>query len=131
MSYTHTWTVRFSDSDMFGIAHYPRMVEALHEVSDRFVESLGWPYWEMTTDHGFGLPIVDLDVTFEAPVEAGETVTIDLVPTVGETSVRFEYEAVCDGEVAFTATEQRVCVDAETGESRPLPDDLRTALMEA
>ena len=128
MSYTYDWTVRFSDCDMFGIAHYPWIVETVHEVSDRFVESLGWSYWEMTEEHGLGLPIVELEVSFERPVEAGDEVRIELTPTVGESSVRFDYEASCDGETVFTVTEQRVCGKAGSGESTPLPEGLAAAM---
>lgn len=74
--YERTWTVRFSDTDPFGIAHYPRIVDAIHETSDMFMQELGWPFWETSQEHGFGLPLVEMDFEFENPVEAGDEVTI-------------------------------------------------------
>ena len=56
MNYSRTWTVRFSDTDPFGIAHYPRIVDALHETSDMFMEEIGFPFWEISQEEGFGLP---------------------------------------------------------------------------
>lgn len=130
-AYEREWTVRFSDVDPFGIAHYPRIVDAVHETSDEFMESIGWPFWELSLDHGFGLPIVEVDLEFESPVEAGDRVTIALHVDPGDQSVRYDYVARVDGEVAFTGFEQRVCVDKERIEPMPIPADLRAALAAA
>ena len=124
--FERVWTVRFSDADPFGIAHYPRIVDALHETSDVFMQEIGFPFWELTED-GYGLPLVEIDFEFERPVEAGDDVTVSLVPDVGDRSVRFDYVARLDGEVAFSGHEQRVCAERGGG-SRPVPDDLRAAL---
>ncbi len=108
--YDREWTVRFSDTDPFGIAYYPRMVDAIHEASDMFMEEIGFPFWECSMEHGFGLPLVEMDFQFEHPVEAGDVVTIELTPDLGERSVRFEYAGRRDGIEAFSGYEQRACV---------------------
>ncbi|WP_232701644.1 acyl-CoA thioesterase [Halobacterium wangiae] len=126
--YDRVWTVRFSDTDPFGIAHYPRIVDALHETSDMFMQEIGFPFWELSQEHGFGLPLVEMNFEFENPVEAGDDVTIQLTPDLGTRSVRFEYEAHSDGEVAFSGYEQRVCATIGGGGSMELPDDLRDAM---
>jgi 4-hydroxybenzoyl-CoA thioesterase len=126
--YERTWTVRFSDTDPFGIAHYPRIVDAIHETSDMFMEAIGWPFWEMSQEHGFGLPLVEMNFEFENPVEAGDDVTIELTPTLGNRSVKFEYVARCGGEVAFSGHEQRVCARTGGEGAIELPEDLRKAM---
>lgn len=126
--YERTWTVRFSDADPFGIAYYPRIIEAVHETADMFMEEIGFPFWEISQDHGYGLPIVEVNFEFENPVEAGDKVTVELVPSLGNRSVRFEYVARCDDEVAFSGYEQRVCARSDGEGSMELPDDLREAL---
>jgi 4-hydroxybenzoyl-CoA thioesterase len=128
MSYERVWTVRFSDSDPFGIAHYPRIVDALHETSDMFMEEIGYPFWEISQDHGFGLPLVEIDFEFESPVEAGDEVTIALTPDVGTRSVRFDYTATCDGTVAFEGYAQRVCAEHGGGGAIEVPEELRDAM---
>ncbi|WP_123538623.1 acyl-CoA thioesterase [Halosimplex salinum] len=127
--YERVWTVRFSDADPFGIAHYPRIVDAIHETSDMFMQELGWPYWEIVAEHGFGLPLVEMNFTFESPVEAGDDVILELTPVPSDRSVRFDYVARHEGEVAFSGFEQRVCVERD-GDTRELPADLRAALAE-
>lgn len=128
--YERTWTVRFSDTDPFGIAHYPRIVDALHETSDMFMEDIGFPFWEISHEHGFGLPLVEMNFEFENPLEAGDDVTVTLTPDVGGRSVRFEYEAYSNGELAFSGSEQRVCAEQGGGGSIEIPDDLREAFAE-
>ncbi|MFC6963995.1 acyl-CoA thioesterase [Halocatena marina] len=125
--YDRVWTVRFSDTDPFGIAHYPRIVDALHETSDMFMQEIGFPFWEISQERGFGLPLVEMNFEFENPVEAGDDVTIELAPSLSTRSVRFEYVARCNGAVMFSGYEQRVCAQKDGG-AIELPDDLRTAM---
>lgn len=128
--YERVWTVRFSDTDPFGIAHYPRIVDALHETSDMFMQEIGFPFWDISQERGFGLPLVEMNFGFENPVEAGDEVTIELTPELGTRSVRFEYVARCGGEVAFSGYEQRVCARTGGEGAMELPDDLRAAMVE-
>ena len=128
-AYDRTWTVRFADADPFGIAHYPRIVEALHETADAFMDDIGHPFWELP-ERGYGLPVAEVDVEFHQPVEPGDRVAIAVAPDVSDRSVRFDFEATVDGEAVFEGYEQRVCVPADGGGSRELPADLRDALTE-
>jgi 4-hydroxybenzoyl-CoA thioesterase len=128
MSFTRTWTVRFSDTDPFGIAHYPRMIDAVHETSDMFMESINWPFWELIGEHNVGLPVVSMDFDFHEQICAGDDVEIRLTTDVGESSVRFDYEAAHDGEVVFSGTEYRVCVPVDGDSGVPVPDKLRAAI---
>jgi 4-hydroxybenzoyl-CoA thioesterase len=128
MSFTRTWTVRFSDTDPFGIAHYPRMIDAVHETSDIFMESIDWPFWELIGEHNVGLPVVSMDFDFHEQIRAGDNVEIKLTADVGESSVRFDYEAAQDDKVVFSGTEYRVCVPVDGDSGVPVPDELRAAL---
>lgn len=128
--YERVWTVRFSDTDPFGIAHYPRIIDAVHDTSDMFMQEIGFPFWELSQQRGFGLPLVEMNFEFERPVEAGDEVQIELIPSLGNRSVRFEYVARHNDEVAFSGHEQRVCAHRGGEGSREIPGDLRTAIAE-
>jgi 4-hydroxybenzoyl-CoA thioesterase len=130
VSYERVWTVRFSDTDPFGIAHYPRIVDAVHETSDMFMQEIGFPYWVITQEYGYGFPLAEMNFEFERPVEAGDEVTIELTTDLGTRSVRFDYIARCGGAVAFSGYEQRVCVRDDGEGSMAIPDDLRAAMAE-
>lgn len=140
--YERVWTVRFSDADMFGIAFYPQIVDAIHETSDMFMEEIGYPYWAIAgdgegeeTDDGvdamaFGFPLVEFNVEFERPVEAGDEVTIELTPDIGTRSLRFDFVGRRDGAVTFRSYEQRACVAKGADSAMEIPDDVRAALEE-
>lgn len=129
--FTHDWTVRFADTDVFGIAFYPRIVERFHDTADRFMEDVGFPLWELPQEHDIGLPIVDVGAEFEAQLHAGDTVTIELRTETSQSSTRFLFTGRHEGAVAFLGYEQRVCVPVDGTESTPIPDALRTAIESA
>lgn len=126
-TFDRVWTVRFSDTDPFGIAHYPRIVDALHETADIFMQEIGFPFWEITEQSGYGLPIVEMNCEFKNPVEAGDEVDISCVVDLGSRSIRFSYVGRLDGTVVFSGYEQRVCAE-KGGGSIEIPSDLRAAL---
>lgn len=128
MSFTRTWTVRFSDTDPFGIAHYPRMIDAVHETSDMFMEDIGWPYWELHEEHELGLPLVAMDFDFREQIKGGDEVDIEVGTTVGDSSVQFDYRATHRDAVVFSGTEHRVCVPLNGDHSVTVPDELRNDL---
>lgn len=72
--------------------------------------------------------VVEANVGFERPVAGGDAVTVELVPEVGERSVRFAYDACRDGERVFSAAEQRVCAATGAEGAMALPDPLRAAI---
>lgn len=128
MGLTYSWDVRFSDTDQFGIAHYPRMIDVVHKTSDIFMDEIGYPFWDLANDHNAGLPLVSMEFDFHGQIQAGDTVEIEITPEVGESSVRFEYEAKSDGEVVFSGTEIRVFAHIGSGSSSKVPDELRAAI---
>ncbi len=123
--YERTWTVRFSDTDPHGIAHYPRIVDALHETSDMFMQEIGFPFWELTEGYDFGFPLVDIGFEFDAPLHAGDDVRITLTPDPSTRAVRFEYEGYADDTLAFSGYEQRVCAQTGGEGAREIPPEIR------
>ncbi|MEF8814775.1 MAG: acyl-CoA thioesterase [Halovenus sp.] len=130
--YSRELTVRFGDVDMFQIGFYPRLMSEVRRTTERFMESLGFPFRELINDRGVGLPIVEAGIEFESPVVVGDTLTIAVTPELGETSLRLEIEATkADGTRAFSAFEQRVCLPVDGDETVPIPADVRHALEDA
>lgn len=127
--FEHDWTVRFADVDPFGIAHYGNILSAIHEVSDEFMAEVGYSWSALATEHDAGFPLVEYHVEFESPVEADDTVTIELRPSLGERSARFEYTGRHeDGSVAFRAYEQRAYLEKGADSASAVPEWLREAM---
>ena len=125
--FERTWTVRFSDTDPHGIAHYPRIVDALHETSDMFMQEIGYPFWDIAQNRDFGFPLVDMGFEFEHPLHAGDDVRMTLTPDPSTRAVRFEYEAFLDDDTpAFSGYEQRVCAVTGGGGAREIPEEIHS-----
>lgn len=128
--FERTWTVRFSDTDPHGIAHYPRIVDAVHETSDMFMEEIGYPFWDLPENYDFGFPLVDMQFEFEAPLYAGDDVRITLTSEPSTRAVRFNYEAYNGDTLAFFGYEQRVCAETGGGGAVAIPDEIRSQFIE-
>lgn len=127
--YVREWTARFAHTDMFQIVFYPELFEVIHDTADRYLESIGYPFWRLADELGVGFPIVEANAEFRAPIRAGDTITVELTHSIGETSLRFDFQATHeDGRDAFTAFEQRVCVSVGGDSPRPIPAEFRQAL---
>lgn len=114
---------------MFQYVFYPELARVVHDTSDGYLSDIGYSYGVLQNEFGVGLPIVEIGAEFDRPIRIDDTVEITLEPTLGESSLRFDYRANHeDGTRAFTAFEQRACVRLGESESTSLPDDLRRAI---
>lgn len=127
--YEREWTARFSNTDMFKIVYYPELFDVVHDTADAFLDQLDYPFWRIIDEFDVGLPIVEANARFSRPIHAGDTVTVALTHEMGEASLRFDFTATHEnGEEAFTAFEQRVCVPIDGTGSTPIPEELRQAI---
>jgi acyl-CoA thioester hydrolase len=125
-AYETEMAVRFRDLDALG--HVNNAVYATYVEQARvkyYADVIGLDLDEMTT------VIADIDLDYRAPITWGQSVTVGVrVPDLGTASFPMAYEVRADGDVAATAETTIVVVDPETGESRPIPDEWRTAIAE-
>jgi 4-hydroxybenzoyl-CoA thioesterase len=125
--FEYQWKCSWGNADPHGIAYYPRLVVAMHQAGEEFMESRDISYWNIPEKYGVGLPLVAVDLEFENPVNVGDVIVFSVDPDVGDTSLTFAFEAVHeDGSVAFTGQETHVCVSIDDRETRPLPNELRS-----
>jgi len=84
-----------------------------------------------TTLADFGFVIAHLEIDFERRVTLGDTVSVTTeVPRLGESSVPMTYELAVDGERVASAETTLVFLDADSGEPRPIPEDVRERVAE-
>lgn len=75
--------------------------------------------------------IASLSIDFERRVTLDDAVEVTAeVPELGESSVPMTYEVTADGERAASAETTLVFLDPETGESTPIPTDVRDRIRE-
>lgn len=123
-----TLKVRWSEADPAGIVFYSRFLEWFDVATAALFEGLGLPWPELFSAHGVvGVPIVEVGVTFRAPVRFGEPVTIrSTVAWVRARTFRLEHEVSVLETVRAQGFEIRAWTAAETPGGRlraaPLPE---------
>ena len=126
-SWSKTFTVRFGDTDLAGIAYYPRMFDFIHKaMEDFFAGQCGVTYPELISKRRVGFPLVKSDVDFRSPLYFGDEVTISVTRTkVGNSSIGFRYRFSVGERECFDAKMTVCCVEMDTINTIPIPEDLR------
>ncbi|PSQ12800.1 acyl-CoA thioesterase [Halobacteriales archaeon QS_5_70_15] len=124
VSYTAELEVRFRDLDPMQHVNNAIYATYLEQARARFSEDvLGTALADLDT------VLAQVEVSFERPIEGVGTVRVELeVGDLGRSSIPVEYELFSEGERVATARTVQVYFDRETGESKPIPEDLREQL---
>ena len=124
VSYTAELEVRFRDLDPMQHVNNAIYATYLEQARARFSEDvLGTALADLDT------VLAQVEVSFERPIEGVGTVRVELeVSDLGRSSIPVEYELFSEGERVATARTVQVYFDRETGESKPIPEDLREQL---
>ena len=124
-------TVEFSMVDLAKIAYYPRIFDLAH----RFFESVwndvcGQSYPHLINERRIGFPVVSVDASFLSPLRYGDQITANITFTkIGSTSLEWRYRFLNqNGVEVWMSTQTTVCVNMDTMEPMPIPDDLRRGL---
>lgn len=128
--FTKEQKVYFGHIDKAGIVYHPHFIDYFNQAYEDFMEELGFGssgYREFSLK----VPVVNVDVDFEKPMEAGERLTIEVgITKLGRTSMTFFYHAIDPvGDTVAKGTHTRVTVDDDFRPT-PIPDPLREALEE-
>jgi acyl-CoA thioesterase FadM len=128
MAYEFDWQVRAADSDFTGLIYTPAVLDYTLRAINELMGTLGYAAWEGGDGAELIYPTKRAEVEFVAPIEVGDAVTIALVPRLGTSSITFAAEGRRDGQPVFEAEMVMVFVDESTGESVPMPGDVRSGL---
>lgn len=126
--FTKTQKVYFGHIDKAGIVYHPHFIDYFNQAYEDFMEELGFA---TTGQREFNLkvPVVNVDVDFKKPMEAGDRLAIQVsITKLGRSSMTFHYRAVDqDEDTVAEGTHTRVTVD-EDFQPTPIPKALREAL---
>lgn len=108
--------VRWGDTDAGGLIYYPRFFHfVVIGVNDYFSPAVETGHlMEHLRRDGYRLPAVDASASFELPLRAGDTVTLEMTTTAGDASLTVEFvirrdgreDVVADGEVTFVLVDR-------------------------
>jgi YbgC/YbaW family acyl-CoA thioester hydrolase len=126
--FTKQQKVYFGHIDKAGIVYHPHFIDYFHQAYEDFMEELGFGTsgWR---EFNLKIPVVNVDVDFVKPMEAGERLTIEVSVThLGRSSMTFHYRCLDPvGEIVAEGTHTRVTVD-EDFEACEIPAEFREAL---
>jgi 4-hydroxybenzoyl-CoA thioesterase len=128
--------VQFGDCDPAGIIYYPRYFVFFDDATTELLSVALRCSIHLSPIRGrsIGVPAVQADATFLAPVSFGDLLKIETsVTNVGRSSFSLEHLVRVEDAVRARGTETRVLVKREVdnvARATVLPDDLRTALLE-
>jgi 4-hydroxybenzoyl-CoA thioesterase len=128
-------TVKFEEVDAAGIVFFARYLGYCHEAMENFFGGLEGGYVRLIRDRGIGLPAVEANIQYTAPLRYGDAFTIDTtIEHIGNTSCTLAYRIWRkDGDRAVECTKvKHTCVVSRlaTMTKLTIPDDMR-ALMQA
>jgi len=102
-----TITVRFGDTDPYGVVYFASYFRYCHQGIEEFLNHYGLPPHEVLKNQteGFGLPIVSAACDFLKPVRYGEKLRLTVtLSRIGNKSLRFDFRFYRPGEQDLVAT---------------------------
>lgn len=132
MNFETEVALRFDDLDTYGHVNNVRYGTYLEEARiDYLTEVVGDGDRDFLAGSDDGIVIANLEIDFEQPVRATDSVTVSVrVPSLGTKSFPFEYEIRDDGRVAATGETTVVTYDRAAGQPQPIPKGWRNAISE-
>jgi 4-hydroxybenzoyl-CoA thioesterase len=81
---------------------------------------------------GTGVPTLSIECEFTRPSRLGDRLVFELgVERMGKSSFTLDVVATdCDGEQRVKAHIVLACIDLETGRARPIPEEIRSRMVE-
>lgn len=124
-----TRKIRFGQTDAAGITYYPRLVEMINDiVEDFFADAVKFSYKEMIVETDYGVPTVNLNVTFKRPAELEDYIDWFLnVKKIGRSSFAVDIEAKVGENVILEAAVTLAYIKGKGAvmKSHPLPEHVK------
>ncbi len=126
-AFVHRRRVGFADTDMAGIIFYPRYFEMVQETVEAwFEQGLNYPYSQMNTEDGCGIPLVSIQADFLRPSRLEDHLDIHLrLVALGGSSFTLKQRLLCHGEERVAVTMKCAYARIDPIGAQPIPDWLR------
>lgn len=127
MAYSYDWTVRTGDTDFSGFVYTPTVIDHVVRGMEKLMDEIGFSP-SAADERGVVYPAVHAEADYVGTFGVDDTVTVELVPSVGDTSITLTAHGSLDDETVFTAELTLACIDSETMEPATVPTDIRERL---
>jgi YbgC/YbaW family acyl-CoA thioester hydrolase len=125
--------VQWADVDIAGMMYFAAYQRAAERAEMDFFEEIGFPYNRVFQDYDIWLPRVHVEADYHKPALMGDWLRLRThITHVGKSSIRWETVLFNERTSDAGAVLRYVvaCIDSRTLKSRPLPPEIRAALLE-
>jgi YbgC/YbaW family acyl-CoA thioester hydrolase len=126
--------VQWADVDIAGIMYFAAYWRFVEYAEIQFFSELGFPYDRVFEELDIWLPRVRAEAEYHAPALMNDWLRLRThLEKVGASSVRWKTVVFNErtGEAGAEFTLTVACIDRTTKRSRPLPETMRTVLLDA
>ncbi len=125
----HRFQVAFQEVDHAGVMFFAHLFGHAHDAYAEMMQSIGYPLHQVIATGEYHIPLVHAEADYLAPMRHGQSIEVSLIiESLGNTSMNLKYEFLSEHGRCAQASTRHVFVDASTGESISIPDNLRQAL---
>jgi acyl-CoA thioester hydrolase len=119
--------IRFVDTDASGRIHYTSLFKFFEAAETELFRSFDISYTRGT----FNFPRVHAECDIKLPLVHDDLIAIEVCLTkLGNSSMRFEFKTLKEGQIAATGAVVMVCMDRATQRAIAIPDELRARFAE-
>jgi 4-hydroxybenzoyl-CoA thioesterase len=125
--------VKWAHTDPAGFVFYPRYFEMSNALAeDWFAGPLDCDFETLHGELEAGVPTVSIECEFARPSRLGDRLVFELVvERIGEGSFTLKIVANDrNGEQLMKARLVLACIDLETGRARPIPEQIRSRMLD-
>lgn len=129
--YQFETSVRLHDTDSAGLLFFANQFKMAHDCYESFLSDNGLSFLTIIVERDYLLPIVHAEADYAEALEVGQELVVELsAGRIGNSSFTLNYRFTSNDDEVGSVSTVHVCVDAETGEKRDLPDELVEILEE-
>jgi 1,4-dihydroxy-2-naphthoyl-CoA hydrolase len=127
MSFTHTRTVRFQETDAAGVVYFANVLTMCHEACEESLAASGINLKSFFTNPSVAIPIVHASVDFFRPMFCGDQLLIKLITkqlSSNEYEIAYQIFPVAVDKVVAKAITRHVCIDPTSRTRKDLPAEV-------
>lgn len=125
MTFEHTRTVRFHETDAAGVVYFANLLVFCHEAYEASLAASGIDLATFFSGGALAYPVVHASVDFRRPLQCGDCITLALVPyPLDPASFEIHYQLWLTERPAqpvATALTRHVCIATRDRARTPLP----------
>lgn len=126
------YTIKLHDTDAAGILFFASQFKIAHDIYEKFLAKIGFPFSQRFKKRDFFIPIVHAEADYQQPLKVGDVIEVSLeISNIGDSSftLRFTFTDL-DGITVGTVNTVHVTIDPQTMKKIDLPGKFRAKLEE-